>query len=308
MVYTLHKCHTISRQSCDVPYGLTQLCLDIVDQNGDPIENLTACLSIDAAFNFCNPQNQYCGWVPVGENLDLELRDICNEVIHTEAIGPFVGSFTDVTTQVITVTLPSYASLSFTGQAVDCGGDALTDNGVVSLTIDDQTFYDFNLDNGAYEINLINCSVSAAEGTLRAIDTAELESGETEVILVTGQNDYQTDISACGVLLTELVTIESSMGQLVTEEVSAYQTAAETLLIIKESNNSNTVTYIGFKGFGEGTFSGNILSPIESTGAQQGLVDQATITITRYDDIGGFIVGSFSEGAFSGDFIVTRER
>ena len=296
--------------NCDIPFDITKLCLEIEDQRGNTLDNLTPCLFGDNGFGSCNPRNQYCGLIPANMTFTLELRDDCNNTVHTELIGPFTGTINDVTILAITLSPQQVETLSFTGNLVDCNGASVTSNAVVSVNIDNNNFYDFSVDNGEYSVNVIRCSSSTDQVLITAFDLDNLESGETTVDLVDGQIDYQADLTTCGTSFSELLTIEFSTGNFVIEDVSAFQSTAETLIAARLSTNTSIDkgVLIGFKGTGVGQFAGNIILNEENTGAAQGLADQATINITRYDDVGGLIVGDFVEGPVSGTFFARRQR
>ena len=131
-----------------------------------------------------------------------------------------------------------------------------------------------------------------------------MESGTQTTNLVDGQNNYSVNVSACGTALAEFFTLQYSTGGVTSNQVSAYQSIAETVIVTSDVEG----VIIGFKGFDVGDYTGNILFSLEDTGVTNGITDQATINITRYDDVGGVIVGSYSEGAITGSFVASRKR
>jgi len=299
--------------NCDAPFDVTKICLDIVDQRGHPITNLNPCLSSSGFVNFCNGVNQYCGLVPTSTTFTLELKDACNEVVHSELIGPFNGTINDVNTQSIIIDHPEDESLFFTGRLTNCLGEPNREMGVVSIKLGGENFYDFSLEDGEYAINLIDCSALQNEVTITAIDLTTGESGEVEIDLINGQQEFEINLAACGSTNTEFLNIETSTGVEFTQNVEARQSVVETLISGTDLNNS-TIAFIGFKGFGVGQFKGNVITTNDffggsgETGANNGIIDQATFVITRYEEVGGIIGGTFSDGTVTGSFSVIRQR
>ena len=294
--------------NCDYPYDVTKVCLNITDQRGATINNLKPCLSNNNINSFCNPPNIYCGLVPTDEVFTLELRGFCDEIIHTQSIGPFDGTLNDINTVDITIPIPDHENLNFSGFSTNCTGSTLLDNGIVSVNIDGNEYFDLTIIDGEYDINLINCSFSASQASLTAFDIAELASGTQLIDLVEGQTVYETNIAACGTMLTEIFTINDGTNVSITSDVVAYESASETLIIAKyDDTQSESNNIIGFIGSQTGEYLGNVINSDFSIPGTT-IPDNATITITKYDDVGGYIVGKFINGDFEGSFIAKRER
>jgi len=294
--------------NCDIPFNFTKLCLDITDSEGIEINNLTPCLSFNVSGNFCNPPNQYCGFVPINQELTLELRDNCSDVIHTERIGPFNGDINDVTEVQIIISTNERDILSFNGNITNCSGGELIENGLVIAELNGLKHYDLSPKNGRYQINIASCNSSPSNVTLTAIDLDQLETGTKTVDLIQGIKSYEENISTCGSAVSELFIQMNSGSERLTNNVVAYQSRTETLIIATFDESNSPYSFIGFKGFGVGEFSGNVFpsSYIGSTNSVQ--IDRAKITISRYDDVGGYIIGNYADGDFRGEFIVQRER
>lgn len=294
--------------NCDFPYDVTKICLDIRDQRGVIIDNLTPCLSNNIVNSFCNPRGQYCGLVPADGVFTLELRGLCGEVVHTQSIGPFEGTINDLTTVNISLSIPANQLLTFSGTVTNCTGNDLLENGFISVIIEGNEYFDYSLQSGQYEINLINCNSSASEVSLNAYDITELATSSQIIQLVANQTEYETNLSACGNSLSEFFTFSDSDETSITTKVVAYQSVAETLIIpqFDQGQNAGNVL-VGFRGFGVGEFSGNVLDNDFFSSSGQG-INRATITITRYEDVGGIIAGKYIDEENSGTFIVKRER
>ena len=190
----------------------------------------------------------------------------------------------------------------------NCTGNVLLENGFVSVSIEGKEYFEYSIQNGQYEINLVNCNFSEPEASLNAYDITELATSNQTIQLISGQTEYETNLSACGNSLSEFFSFTDSSETSLTTNVVAYQSVAETLIIPQfENGQSAGNVLIGFRGFGVGEFSGNVLDNDFFSSSGQG-IDRATITITRYDDVGGFIAGKYTDEENSGTFIVKRER
>lgn len=144
--------------NCDIPAEASVLCINVTDNDNEPISNLW--LSITSAtygttYGYTNEAGEVCGYAPNNEALVLNvyIYDFCStDPILTQTIGPFT------TDEVLSITVtPSTSTISetVTGIFNTCSGDAVTD-GYVQLGYGNQIFTDA-VSDGMFEINLIRC-------------------------------------------------------------------------------------------------------------------------------------------------------
>lgn len=292
--------------NCDVPYNFTQLCLELENSSGEPLDNVQLCIS-DGSIDFCSKFNGSCNFVPIDRVLTVSLFDDCDNLVHTEDIGPFSGGIGMQNQVTITADIPSQSIITISGTVTDCDGNTVT-NGIASATIAGTTTYDFDLDANGYEFNIIDCYDENEEVILNAINLDDFESGKTTLVLDESQNNYTEALSACGEQFSVILTLNTAVGQFVMEDVNAYQSVAETLIVGKSDLHSETIL-MGFRGFDTGDFQGNILLVNSvSTSAGMGIPDAASISIDTYGTVGETIRGEFQEGSVSGFFVATRLR
>lgn len=311
-VYKAEVTH-FSWWNCDDPFAVTGLCIDVVDQRGVPIDNYSSCITATGV-TLCNNSGHDCGLIPSEMVLTIEFYDVCGEVFHTQDIGPYSGDINDTNTETIVVSLPNLVINNFTGLVFDCNGNSISDDAMVSLAINGRYFYDMDLDANGYEISFVNCSDDEEDLTLTALDLDALQQNSETVSLVSGQRDYDQDLSTCGqTISTNVLILNTQGGQVTYEDCTVIQSAVETLIIAKGTNTTGSL-FIGFKGFNTGSFSGNLLGTTFPSGANSGYVDQATIEIDTYGEVGEIVKGNFSESdvsggiEVSGSFVITRER
>lgn len=154
--------------NCDLPHDWILLKLRFVDQNGNPLSNLSTSLSNGGALN-TNSNGEAGGLVPknVSFTLTVHSNNDCNTLLHTQVIGPF-SSDTDLQDIVINTNnlLGSNTYKRVFGMLKDCD-DNLVNNGYVQITQGSHTQI-VPTQNGAFNANIIACNNSIL--TLIGID------------------------------------------------------------------------------------------------------------------------------------------
>lgn len=310
----LAKVGHFSWWNCDIPFDATGLCLTIVDSNNAPVNNTRICVVNPSGRTFCveSVSNVHCGLVNVDVILTLNIVDQCNNIVHTQDIGPYTGGFDDVTDEEIVVTLPTnYANLSITGDIHDCSGANVT-AGAAILIHDGNKYVDLDLSNGTYDISFLVCDDNVTTVNTKAIDLVNLEEGIGSFELVAGTTTYIQDLSACGAQISpSVITIDSPQGDILLQESNAYQSKAETMIVATIDDNDIQGILLGFKGFGQGNFTGNLI-PINGLDLQgpdnDGFADQVTVVVTEYGPVGGQIKGTLAYDNTTAVFVAERLR
>lgn len=145
--------------NCDIPAEAVNLCLNVMDADGNPLSNLN--ISITSAnygttYGYTNELGQDCGLVPSNETLELNIYnyDMCGTTsLYTLSIGSYSS---DSSEDITITTLPSdVISETVTGTFNTCNDDPVTD-GYVFLFYQYQT-HSTLIDDGTFEFNLLRC-------------------------------------------------------------------------------------------------------------------------------------------------------
>lgn len=170
----------------DVPFATVELCVTLVDDANNTINNQYVILKraesngTSTSNGFTNANGEICGFVPSNEELILSVRDFGCVTNHVNIpIGPF-SSDQELT---LTVTEEVSLSTSLMGQFNNCDGNAIN-NGYLKIYYSGVTQI-IPVTNGNIEELFVYCSTSDAF-TIQGVD---LESNQaTEVTVGTFVN------------------------------------------------------------------------------------------------------------------------
>ncbi|WP_431158951.1 carboxypeptidase-like regulatory domain-containing protein [Winogradskyella poriferorum] len=183
--------------NCDIPAEAVTLCVNAINSNEEPLNNLWVSITsatFGTTYGYTNENGEVCGYVPSNETLELNIYsyDNCSDTpLYTETIGPFTA---DSSLLAIVSDNTDVVSETVIGMFNTCNGNPVTD-GYVQLTYGDQTFVDA-VNNGAFEINLLRCTEDDTF-VLKGNDYANLQStGNIAYTFTTPLTDVGA-ISAC---------------------------------------------------------------------------------------------------------------
>lgn len=183
--------------NCDIPAEAVTLCVNAINSNEEPLNNLWVSITsatFGTTYGYTNENGEVCGYVPSNETLELNIYsyDNCSDTpLYTETIGPFTA---DSSVLAIVSDNTDVVSETVIGMFNTCNGDPVTD-GYVQLTYGDQTFVDA-VNNGTFEINLLRCTEDDTF-VLKGNDYANLQStGNIAYTFTTPLTDVGA-ISAC---------------------------------------------------------------------------------------------------------------
>ncbi len=148
--------------NCDIPAEAVNICVTLVDENGNTIANSQVTITSSVygtRGGYTNENGEVCGLIPSNETLDINVYDydICGfNSIYTASIGPYS---IDSTLNIAVPSSTSIISETITGIFTDCDDIAIT-NGYVVLTYGNDYFYD-TVTDGAFEINMMRCATSS---------------------------------------------------------------------------------------------------------------------------------------------------
>lgn len=183
--------------NCDAPFQLVNFEATIKDQNGNAVVNAEViikkisdgslgCGRTDAA-------GKVSGKIPANESLEIKVRDRCQNVLHSQNIGPFASSANLGT---ITVTVNPTTTVTITGTAVNCSNAAVT-NGYVHVLLDGMAFRS-TVNNGNFSIAIQRCISTAANASVSVTDISSNQQSASSTLNVTSGTVNAGQISACG--------------------------------------------------------------------------------------------------------------
>ncbi len=186
--------------SCSTPSETASLCLNVVDQNGDPLENYTVSLSTtnyNLKNEHTNIDGQACGMIPTNESLTVNIHSFSycdNYDTHNETIGSFNSD------SEITIVVPSDSEIikeTVSGTFYSCNGNPVTDGYVLLKHSNNYDVYFFRqVTDGTFEYNITRCSVYSNFNIL-GYSNDELESTELNSYNYTTPETVIPDTYSC---------------------------------------------------------------------------------------------------------------
>ncbi|WP_412983812.1 hypothetical protein [Pontimicrobium sp. IMCC45349] len=234
----------------DAQFPAVNLCINVVDENDNPISNLSITLThsnsdylYPTSSGYTNENGEVCGLVPSNETLELNAYsyDACgSNTIYTSNIGPFSTDST-ITIMIPIQDNPEIITETITGNFNDCNSNPVID-GYVNLTYGNQSYIDI-VDDGNFEITLIRCAGD---------DTFQISGADYTNLQTTGEINYTftTPTTNIGTItscndVTEFIqfTIDGVEEHLIIEWIDAYfgengQTTDFSLNIYAQTNDN----------------------------------------------------------------------
>jgi hypothetical protein len=164
----------------DIPVETTILCVNLINEDGNEINNMRVTLTsttYGTTTGITNDNGEVCGLVPSNQTLTLNVfnNGICDNIILVSQLtGPLSA---DSSIDVVVPNNPNVTEDIVTGNFSTCDGEPVS-NGYVLLNYEDAEVIG-EVNNGNFEISLYRCSEST-EFSLIGIDLDNLQSS-TEV-------------------------------------------------------------------------------------------------------------------------------
>ena len=145
--------------NCDAPFPLVTIEGTIKDIRSNIIPNVLVCIlrpnGFGTGYGYTNEAGVFTGKVPKEEELLLQIKNDCGDVIYVETINP-LSEDTDL--GMIIVDNPSIFTTFFQGEFLQCGSTDPVENGYVVVTDDEGLVTIANLsDDGSFSGNIISC-------------------------------------------------------------------------------------------------------------------------------------------------------
>ena len=291
--------------NCDVPNPTVQLCLNLVSETTlTPLPFLNFTLTNVAGFGMISgttdANGQACGWITEGVPFLLQVYDDCGDLIHSEQYGPFTEALTTITAE-IGVSDDYTADIS--GFIVSCEGVPI-EGALVYVAYHDAYKTDISDSNGYYSVSIASCTAPDSI-EITAYDMVNGEAGSEKISVPSGST-VEENIVLCNDF-EEIMQISSNTGEQAILTICEARVMSDETLILATDISGNNEVGLGFTGFAAGSFQGNYLGDWGLSNR-----DGINFTIEVFDDVNGFITGSF-EGALeqqsdsiSGSFIAKR--
>lgn len=201
----------------DAQFPAVNLCITLVDENGNPLTNQSTSLThsnpdylYPTSYGYTDDLGSVCGLVPLNEALELNVYsyDACGiNALHTETVGPF-NADSSINIVVMLNDNTDVIQETITGTFNTCGGNNITD-GYVQLTYANQTFTEY-VSDGTFEINMIRCQEDN-NFTIKGSDYVNLQTTDSINYTFTTPLTNIGTISACNAI-TEFIQYEIDGG------------------------------------------------------------------------------------------------
>jgi len=289
--------------NCDIPFDPINLCLTFEGRSGIPITNQDYSLETESfgnIFSSLENSNVVCNFAPADEVITVSLVDNCGNSFDTAQIGPY-SEDAEVTVQ-FNSPVPTEKLVIITGVLTDCDG-AIVNDGFVAVETSSNKFSDYHLEDGVFSISFVLCGDDDENVIITGYDLDALIASESTIISIDEPGNYTQNLSACVNPIASFLRIrDASTGfeEFYNVTCIARKTLAETMIVADEA------VIIGFKGFENGQYQGNLFATVVSSNANVGEIDGTNFNITQYGPVGGKVSGSFTQGDISGEFVADR--
>lgn len=134
----------------------------------------------------------FSGFIPKDEMLILELIDVCGNVVYNENIGPFNE---DNINFIITIDLSSLELVTFSGTAINCGGQPVTNGYVIVNGIGIDFSFLIPIENtGNFSTDFYKCDLETISVVVADIDEG---TQSTPQVFTVQENLTLGNIDAC---------------------------------------------------------------------------------------------------------------
>lgn len=193
--------------NCDYGAAGINLCINLVNTNSQPLNNVTVRLRrannlANSSYGQTDSLGNVCGNVFANEILILDVLNQCGTSIYSQNIGPF-----SVNTSInIVATIAAANIVTFSGTLVNCNNAPVT-NGSLFIYQSGGYGYNFPVLNGTFSVSLLNCTGTTVSYNLTGIDNSTLQNGNTITISSSGGSVNVGPVTACGNILNQFINM-----------------------------------------------------------------------------------------------------
>jgi len=186
--------------NCDLPFTAVKLSGTVVNDAGMGIAGLPVSIILanqgrNLGREYTGGEGIFCGWIPQGQNLIIQIRNECGAVFYEEDIGPFSG---DTDLGIITISSEQII-VEVCGNLVDCNSDAVSHGYVVVYHDGTKSF--IPVDATGYFCSAVNiCESSDFE--LYGIDLDSNLKGESSMFNSMDSPIRDLNLAACDQVAT----------------------------------------------------------------------------------------------------------
>lgn len=305
--------------NCDFPRPTTNLTITLLDDvTNEPLPGFGIKLIIKnsgvTGFSTTNSDGEASGKVPMDLELEMQVLNICNEVIFSQ-------DFTVATNDLeISFSINSGNSMVISGEIIDCNGASASD-GLIKVNVEGKTL-NIPVNSNPFTVTVPVCqntnSISVSGGNFDDFKQSNY------LTFPVADSVFVGDLFACSEILIGygLITIDSSRTQVVGPFSITVNDTGEKLLLRPESNGPDFNILVSFPDLGVGDYSNDhaVLTFHVSDLEFYSVQDFESVEILDWGpDSGDLISGKFSgqvENIFSGipetvhasfEFSVVRE-
>lgn len=285
-----------------------------------PLENAVIRLTVLSngflGYGYTNAEGWFGGAVPKDYAMKLEVlfSDQCGgQVIYTQDIGPFSSDV--VLPPIIIASLPpQVATVNVSGSLVDCNGQPVT-NGYAKIQVGNAVVATFSDQNGAFEIEMLDC-LNSTSGTAVGYDLTNLLESAVQNFSISAGSGSAGNIQVCNALAEYIQCTLDGQSQTflapygILEVGNTYMSANDSI------PNGFSYVYLGFASNGQtGIFP---LTNLQIWPPGDTIVAlNVTTNVTSYGSVGNPIIGTFggnyqsangSNHTVSGSYRVIRDQ
>ncbi len=180
--------------NCDAPFPLVNIYGKLINHSGDPLPGHRICIiafnGAQTGYGWTDTQGGFSGKVPKNQELVMQVKDECGNVVFKENIGPFTTntSFGEIIVNVS-------KSLTVFGRLV-CNGMPIN-SGYAKIQLNDWLYYIAEVNgDGLFELPIIQCQI-----TQISVQGFDLENARISDVLnysVSGKSELDAgDIEVC---------------------------------------------------------------------------------------------------------------
>lgn len=195
--------------NCDAPFPLVNIFGKVVDNDGNPLPHLRICIiafnGAQTGYGWTDSEGGFRGKVPKNQDLIMQIKDECGNVVFEENIGPFGG---DASFGEIIVDISGKSNVA--GRLV-CSGQAVS-NGYALIKLSNGISYIAETDEeGFFTQVLVSCQSN--EISIQGFDIENANVSETISYTISSQTDLDVgDLEVCNEL-DEYIIFKINGGQ-----------------------------------------------------------------------------------------------
>ena len=283
----------------DLPSPMVQICMQLLLEDGTVASNVSGCLTREAGVSgkqtscgSTDANGEFKARVPVDEELTLEIKDPCGQVMFMTTVGPFTQ---DGNEPPITIPAAQVNSMIVTGTLVDCGGGRVNNGYIV-----------YNFGDGARSlISYVDDGIIA--DTLMICDTEDFAVYGVDIDNIaqttTGTYTTQATVNVDNIIACEEVlefveftyTIDGEeQKELFTQIVHTFGDDDRNNVTNENRQDTSGFFSLQFMGTEPGTQPSSNLYLFYDIESELQCENSLELTITSYGEIGEYIEGTFT--------------